>query len=142
MEYRIVVHCLAHAEAALAAAADRGIVVTLVSPPRAAASLGAAVFREMIALADARHPGCRAGAVLDCGDDAALALNALRRGVTAIRLDDGIDREVRRRIADIAAQSGAEIDEDDSPVLDLADIPDPAAACRDWLSRALEAPAP
>lgn len=132
MENRIVIHSSAQAETALAAAAEAGCAVTLVSPPRAAAYLGAAVFREMMAAALGEHPNVNAKTVLDCGEDAGHALNALRQGLKSIRID--LSGEVRRRIADIARQYGAELDNGNDPALDLAMAPDPAAACRDWMS--------
>ena len=47
-ERPIIVHSLEDAEAALAAAADLGVPVTLRSAPGAARYLGATVFRDMI----------------------------------------------------------------------------------------------
>lgn len=137
MEYRITVHNLDHMRSALAAAAEAGVAVTLVSAPAAAAYLGAAVFREMAEAAARAVPGAASIAVLDCGDDPGLALNALRHGVKHIRVD--VPRDVRRRIADIAARCGAELDGGGEADLDLADAHDPAVACRRLLaSRAAE----
>lgn len=128
----IVIHNLAHARAALAAAADLGSPVTLVSAPGAAAYLGAAVFREMVAEAARETPGVAVTALLDCGDDAGLALNALRHGLKAIRLRAG--PEAMAAVADIARQLGATVESDaGAPVLDLLDRRDAPAACRAWL---------
>ncbi len=128
----IIVHTLEHVRVALAAAAELGYPVVLRSAPGAASYLGAAVFREMVALAAAEFPGAAVTAVLDCDDQPGLALNALRRGIMAVRVD--VAPEVAARIADIAAQTGAIVDTSDGPVLDLLDAKDPAAASRAWLS--------
>ncbi len=132
MEYRITVHSLDHMRAALAAAAEAGVAVTLVSAPAAAAYLGAAVFREMTDAAARAVPGASFIAVLDCGDDPGLALNALRHDVKRIRVD--IPHDVRRRIADIAARCGAELDDGGDADLDLGETSDPVTACRRLLA--------
>ncbi len=128
----IIVHSLDHARAALAAADGLGAAVTLRSAPGAAAYLGASVFRDMVAEAARGFPDVPVTAVLDCGNDPGRALNALRQGIKALRLDASAD--VRRRVAEIAAQTGAGLDEDPSPALDLLAVADPQAACRAWLS--------
>ena len=128
----IIVHHLEHAVAALGAAKALGVPVTLRSAPGAAAYLGAAVFRDMIAAALSEVPGVEARAVLDCGDAPGHALNALRQGVPAVRLE--APAEVRARVGDIARQLGAALDEDAAPALDLLDADDPGAASREWLA--------
>ena len=131
-EKAVIVHSLDHARAALAAAGRAGVPVTLLSAPGAAAHLGAAVFRDMIAQAASANPGVPFTAVLDCGDAPGLALNALRQGIGRIRVS--APAKVRERIADIAARSGAVLDEDDGArPLDLLDAADPFEACRAWL---------
>ena len=132
---RIIIHSLDHARAALAAAAERGVPVVLASAPAAAAYLGAAVFREMAAAAAGEFPGVAVTALLDCGDDAGLALNALRHGLKRVRL--AAPAPALARVADIAGQLGAVLDADPAaPALDLRDAADPVAACREWLGRA------
>ncbi len=136
----IIVHGLKDAKAAVAMASNLGVPVTLRSAPGAALYLGAAVFRDMIQEAQRPHPDVAVTAVFDCGDDPGLALGALRHGLKVIRV--GVSGEVLERIADIAAQSGARLEEDkqDSggaagePVLDLLDVDDPEAAVRSWLT--------
>jgi fructose/tagatose bisphosphate aldolase len=134
----IIVHTLEHARTALGAAAEIGAPVVLRSAPGAASNLGAAVFRDMIALAATEFPAATFTTVLDCDDQPGLALNALRRGIMAIRVDG--TPEVAARIADIAAQTGATVDTSDGPTLDLLDVEDPETACRVWLSAELEKP--
>lgn len=128
----IVIHNLAQARIALAAAAEIGVPVTLASAPGAAACLGAAVFREMVAEAARQTPGVAVAALLDCGADPGLALNALRHGLKAIRLCAG--PEATAAVADIAARMGAVVVSDPTPpALDLLDRTDAPAACRAWL---------
>ena len=133
----IVVHSYEHARVALAAAAEIGAPITLLSAPLAAASAGAAYFREMIARARA-DTDCPASthidavAVLDCGAEAGLALGALRAGVKAIRFTG--PNAVRAKIADIAGQMNAIVESGDFAALDLLDLTDPEAACRRWLT--------
>lgn len=132
--HAVIVHSLDHARAALAAADGLGAAVTLRSAPGAAAYLGASVFRDMMAEAALAFPDVPHTAVLDCGNDPGLALNALRHGIKALRLDAPWD--VRRRVADIAAQTGAVLDEDLGPTLDLLAVANPEAACHAWLATA------
>ncbi len=128
----VIVHTPNHARTALGAAAELGIPIHLRSAPGAAAYIGAAVFREMIAAAATVFPAANFTAVLDCGDQPGLALNALRRGIKAVRID--VSPDVAERIADIAAQSDAIVDTSDGPALDLLDVEDPETALRTWLS--------
>jgi hypothetical protein len=116
----IVVHSLAHAVAALQAAAEAGRPVLLLSAVDAGLSAGAGWWRGMIAAARDSVPGARAVALLDCGDDAGAAQGALRAGVEAI-VFSGRD-EVVERLADIAGRRGSRVRcARPSPALDLGD---------------------
>ena len=126
-----IIHTLDHATAALTAARELGVPVTLRSAAGAAAYLGAAVFRDIVAAAEATVPGVEVTAILDCGDDPGLALNALRQGVKGVRLEAPGD--VRDRVADIAAQVGGVLAEN-GPACDLLNADDVLAASRAWLS--------
>ena len=64
----IIVHDLGHARAALAAAAECGRPVTLLSAAGAAGYAGAAWFLRVVALAAAENPDAQWDAVLDCAD--------------------------------------------------------------------------
>jgi hypothetical protein len=107
----IVVHSLAHAVAALAAAIESGRVVLLLSAADAARAVGAGWWRETIRVARDSVPGSvaggYAGALLDCGDDAGAAQAALRDGVAAIVFTG--QAEVAERLADIAGQRGSRV---------------------------------
>ncbi len=134
----IIVHSLENAKAAVAVAAELGLPVTLRSAPGAAAYLGAQVFRDVIAEAAASHPATEVTAVFDCGEDPGLALGALRHGLKVIRLD--APQETRGKVADIARQTGARLEETDPtdpPALDLLDAddaPDAENQVRTWLN--------
>ncbi len=131
-ERAIIIHSLAHARAALRAAAAHAVPVTLWSGPGAAGYAGPEWFRQLVAAATAEHPTIRVTAVLDCGAAPGYALAALRAGLKAIRIE--ADPAVGKRLAELAADYGAEIAPaagDDA--LDLAAAVDPDAACHAWL---------
>ena len=86
---RFIIHGPDHAQAALAAAAEAGVPVVLVSAPWAAAAVGAPWFLAVVATARAAFPAVAAEAVLDCGDAPGLALAALRLGAGVVRLAPG-----------------------------------------------------
>ena len=90
-------------------------------------------------IAEATGPDCAIAvtAVFDCGDDPGLALGALRHGLKVIRIK--APAETRVKIADIAAQTGARLEQEnvetDAPVLDLLESADPKARVRAWLTQ-------
>ncbi len=131
---QIVVYASADACAALEAAADCGIAVTLVSPAGAAATGGPAWFRDVMVQARTAVPQAKFDGVLDCADNAGHALAAIRTGVAAICFDG--PEEVAVKIADIAAQAGCSLVAIDyQRALDLDHCADAAAACRHWLAQ-------
>jgi len=132
MSNAIIIHNLEHAEAALEVAVALNKEVTLISTAGAAATLGATVFRDIIAAAAESHPKARYRAVLDCGDEPGLALGALRHGITFVRISNG--PELAEKLADIAAQRGASVYSESGDELDLIGMSNPAAACRAWLA--------
>jgi hypothetical protein len=95
-----VVHHLEQARAALAAAAAAGCAIQLRSAPGAAGYAGVSYLKAL---------GEQAGQqlVVDCGDDAGLVMAALRTGCRRLVFSGG--EEVRRRLADMAEQLGAEL---------------------------------
>jgi hypothetical protein len=128
-----VIHSLAHAKAALAAAGELGVPVTLLSAPSAAAYAGPGWFRAVAAQACAAHPGVAVTAVLDCGDMAGHALAALREGVMAIRFAG----DTAEKINDIAGQYGARVIAGRPEALDLAAVADRdmMTTCKAWLEK-------
>ncbi|MCZ6741674.1 MAG: hypothetical protein O7D27_05875 [Alphaproteobacteria bacterium] len=128
----IIIHNLAHATGALAAAEAAGTAVRLLSAPGAAAHGGAAWFKEVVAAARARHPGAEAETVLDCGAEPGLALGAIRAGVEAIRIK--ARPTVRARIAAMASAAGCRLVTDTRiGALDLLDARDPQMTVGAWL---------
>ncbi len=135
MSARIVFHSLAHARAALAAAAEAGVAVTLQSAPGAAAYAGAGYLKAIADRAAAEHADVDCAAVIDCGADAGIAMAALRIGWRTVAFSG--PAKVRRKLADIAEQMGARLVADEADAreaLDLLDVADADAACREYLS--------
>ncbi|MBW6398790.1 hypothetical protein KPL78_13080 [Roseomonas sp. HJA6] len=80
----VVVHALAQAEVALAAAGPAGVM--LLSAPGAGTFAGPAWFLALAAEAARRHPGKAWVAALDCADAPGAALAALRAGTRIVVL--------------------------------------------------------
>ncbi len=78
----VIVHGLDDAKIAL----GQGLPVTLLSAPGAAAYAGCLWWRQVVAVARAASPDTAAIDVLDCADASALAMGALRSGVTRLVL--------------------------------------------------------
>ncbi len=136
MSARIVFHSLGDARAALAAAAEAGVAVTLQSAPEAAAYAGVGYLKAIADRAAAEHPDADVTAVIDCGADPGFAMAALRIGWQTVRFSG--PAKVRAKLTDIAAQTGARLAEDDTEApeaLDLLDVADADAACRAFLDR-------
>lgn len=108
-----VVHSLAHALAAARAAGPRPI--TLSSARGAACYAGVGWFLEILAETRKRVPESDVAAVLDCGDDAAIAIEALRAGAERVRIRGAAADQV----ADIAAALGARVNGPEGPILDM-----------------------
>ena len=95
----------------------------------AAATHGAAYFRELWAAAAEARPAADFEGILDCGGAAGHAMAALAEGIARLRLDAPDD--VLGRVRDMAAKSGARLDESDDAALDFSTSN--GAALRDWL---------
>ena len=116
----IVIHSLAHAVAALSAAAEAGRPVVIASAPDAGIYAGPGWFGAVIRSAREAVPAPEFDALLDCGDDAGAAMAAIRAGIPGVVFIGHAD--VARRLADIAVQAGARlITERPQPALDLGD---------------------
>lgn len=128
----VVVHGLAEAGTACAAAARTGCRVALVSAPGGGSQGGALWFLELVRHAVAAHPGAQAVGVLDCADHAGRVQGAIAAGVGHVVFTGRPD--VAERLAAIAAAQGAVLLTARPPALDLRGRRDPLAACLDWLS--------
>jgi delta 1-pyrroline-5-carboxylate dehydrogenase len=116
----VVVHSLAHATAALKAAARAGRPAVLVSPPGAGSYVGPGWFRALVAAARETVPEARFSALLDCGDDVGAALAAIRSEIEGVVFTGRA--HVARRLAEIADQHGVRLaKERPVPALDLGD---------------------
>ena len=132
---RIIIHSLADALAALAAARDLRTPVILESAAGAGGFAGPAWFKAVVDQARAEFPGVEAGAMLDCADEAGTVLAALRQGLTSLRFTG--KRAALKRLKDIARQTGATIETGRrKPALDLLDNGNPAAALHAYLGPA------
>lgn len=114
----VIVHGLADACAALAAAAAAGCGVTLLSAPGAAGYAGFGWWRALIAAARAAVPDVPVEDVLDCDDLAGIAVEALHAGCPAI-VFTGNDAQAGQ-LAALAAACGARMLRAAPPALDLA----------------------
>ncbi len=132
MARAIIFHSLAHARAALGAARESGVAICLVTAPGAARYAGPDHLKKIIDLALAEFEGEAPGVLIDCGENAGPAMSALRAGWKTLAFSG--EPDVRRKIADMAAQRGARLVDRPVEALDLLDEPDPDAACRCWLS--------
>lgn len=134
----ILIHSLADARAALAAAAVLSVPVTLASAPGAAGYAGPAWFGEVIAAACREQPGVILTAVLDCGDAPGHVMAAVRWAMAAggepfvLRFTGDPERE--KALKEIVGAAGLCLIRDLEPGLDLRSARHPAEACRSWLS--------
>ncbi len=103
----IIFHHLQQAECALSVAAAMHRPITLLTAPGAAAYGGPGFYLAMVELARQRHPGAEVRAILDCGDDGAMAQMALALGWRSLVL--GGRGGVREKIRQIAGRYGAEV---------------------------------
>jgi hypothetical protein len=128
----VIIHELAHARAALAAAAELGVPVELWSAPGAAAYAGAGWFDAVLRAARNHAPAAVFTGVLDCAERADLVQAALRQGLNHVCFRG--TKAVAARLAEIARQHGATLHGRVPAALDLLYADDPLAACRAWLA--------
>jgi hypothetical protein len=115
----IVVHSLAHAVAALQAAAAAERHVVLLSAPAAGIYAGAGWWQAVIEAARKVVPRARFSAILDCGDSAGAAQAAFRAGAEAATFTGRAD--VAERLVAIAEARGSRLlTARPQPALDLA----------------------
>src|SRR5205823_2927294 len=115
----IIVHSLAHAVAALGAAAEAGCPVVIASAPDAGIYAGPGWFAAVVRAAREAVPAAQFTALLDWGDDAGAAMAAIRAGVQAVGF--GGRSDIAARLADIACRCGVRLlTERPAAALDLA----------------------
>lgn len=125
-------HSLAHARAALEAASESGLSVTLYTAPGAAAYAGVTYLAAVVNRARQAFPSALADAVIDCGADAGTVQAALRTGWKSVLFRGRSD--VADKLAAIAGQHGACLAREGQTAIDLLDQDDPLGSCRSWLS--------
>ncbi len=125
-----VVHSLTHLRAALNAGAASLRTVCVISAPAASAYAGVSWFPELVRQAQTEFPGVDFTAMLDCGDRGGDALAALKAGARHIVFTG--HPEAARRLAAIAATTGARILDARPPACDLLNAKDPLRAASAW----------
>ena len=136
----IIVHDLAQAKAALAAAGKCSRSVVLRSSETTSGASGPGLFVEIAAMAREYHPQNFAGALFDCGTEAGLAMAAIRRGDCHIIID--LAPKTAAKIMELAQACGTqafdrtEIESTGEPVLDLLDAHNAFSAVKKFLETA------
>ena len=130
----VVVHDLEQARAALAAASEAGREIHLLTPRGGGHYAGAPYYAEVFRQAALALPEAHCRATLDCGDDAALALEAIAAGWRSLVLSG--HRQAVAKVAAVAEGHGAVLLRRRPAAADLADAADPHAACLKVLRRA------
>ena len=132
---QVVIHDLEQARAVLEVARELGVAIELRSAPGAAAYAGVGYLK---ALGDLAGQELR----IDCGEDAGLVMAALRTGCRKLAFSGPAD--IALRLADMAAQLGAEFRHERAPpaCLDLAPDADAGRAAREWLKAPGALPGP
>ena len=123
-----VVHSPAHLRAALTAGQASGRGIVALSAPAATAYAGPEWFPALIRQAKAEFPAADLTAILDCGDRGGDALAALKAGAACIVFTGHPD--ARRRLAAIAAETGASILDARPAACDLLNATDAFHAMR------------
>jgi len=133
-----IVHSLAHAVAALAAAAGVGRPIVLLSAPDAGIYAGPGWFKAVVEAAREAAPAAQFSAIRDCGDDPGAAQGAFRAGIETVIFIGRAD--VAARLAGIAAAKDARLlTTRPDTLLDLgrwffADAETLRRQCADWLA--------
>ena len=130
----IVFHTRDDAVAALTAAAQEDVAVTLRTAPGAAGYAGPAYLKRVVDQALHARPVADCRAVIDCGTDPVLVMAAFREGWVEA-LFSGHPEE-RAKLLDIAGRQGASVLRTLPAGLDLLDLPDPLKAARAHLAPA------
>lgn len=128
-----MVHGLAHAGAACAAAADVGCPIALLSAPGAAQYAGVGWFKALLDEALALHPAVDLIGILQCGDAAGRAMQAMAHGIRWIVFDPG--SPALPQLRQIAESRGARVLTEPPAHLDLGSAADPLAAARAALAQ-------
>jgi hypothetical protein len=124
---------LGQARPAVAAGAEAGAPILILTPEDSAAALGTLWSQELAAHLRRDFPQADLIVAFDCGDRAALAHEALRAGAEAVCFTG--PEEQARGLAEVAAALGKRLLRSRPPALDLSRISPKgrAAAAKAWL---------
>ncbi len=111
------------------------IGVALVTPPGAAATGGPEIYLEMYRQGHAHFPETETHAVIDCGDDAGIAMRALRCGWRDLVFTG--DDDVRQKLQDMSDQFGGTLRRSRPHTIDLITSSDPARTVQQALSSSM-----
>jgi len=117
--------------AALAAAAQLGVPLTVVSAAGAGVHAGAGWWAAMVEAARPTFPSVHLTAVLDCGDQPGHVLAAWRAGVADVRFSG--EGPAADRLDAIAVSLGRRLWRELPPSIELRFRRDPVATARNWL---------
>ncbi len=121
----VIVHHAEHVRLTCAVAARSSAQPTLLTPPGAAAYAGVAYLKQLAGNAQGLE------AIIDCGDDAGLAMAAIRVGWRDLHLDG--DPEILAKVDNMLGQVGGHLHRTLPPALDLGTAADPKAELMAWL---------
>jgi hypothetical protein len=125
-------HSFSHVDAALGAATGSKIGVALVTPPGGAATAGPEIYLEMYRQGHAHFPEAESNATIDCGDNAGIAMRALRCGWRNIVFTG--DDDVQQKLQNMTDQLGGTLERSRPNTIDLIASRDPVWAIRQALS--------
>lgn len=128
----IVVHGWKHVSAALMAAREAKVPVTLMSPPAASYSHGAAFWAAVVNRAHELFPTVDVDIVLDCDGAPGHVLAAFRVGLKTVAFAG--NAVAATRLMDIAQRHDARLIDRPPTHLDLIHSRDPLAACQALLA--------
>ncbi len=120
---RFIFYSLSDALIVAKAAENAQKPVEIYSARNGVKSLGPDVFKSILELLKTAHPSAQITAVLDCGQNAGMALSALRRGVRDISVD--LPDATREKVVDIATQLTGRVRSYPSDAVDLETIQNP-----------------
>lgn len=131
----VLVHTLAHAEAALRAAHSHSQIITLRSAPGAAHYVGLSFLEALFKGAAQACPEAKHSVIIDCGADAALAHRAMAMGFRRIAFSG--PGAMRDKLGQVGRKCRAEMAPARAPAhaLDLLDSPDPEGDCGSYFDR-------
>lgn len=119
--FTVIIHDLPQARAAIDAAAAAQVRVELRSPPGGATTLGPGVFKAMDIALNRDGTAPDTPLILDCGNDAGLAMAAIRHGCRHIGIDAA--ETITAKLRGLAASADVCVHGPAAQVLDLGADP-------------------